>query len=73
MMTRIGSLIFGLAIAGVAFAMPSPVERDTTVSLVPAATESTLTIYAEFSRAAYCNVTTTWTCGGMHSTLSINT
>ncbi|KAF8306839.1 alpha beta-hydrolase [Clavulina sp. PMI_390] len=59
-----------LAIASV-LAVPSPVvKRATTVEPVSAATESALTIYAQFARAAYCEVTNTWSCGAACNAIS---
>ncbi|KAF8311880.1 lipase [Clavulina sp. PMI_390] len=61
--------ILALGVASVS-AAPSPtVKRDSATSTVSAATESALTIYGEFARAAYCGVDSTWTCGGACSAL----
>ncbi|KAG9128555.1 hypothetical protein FRC07_003444 [Ceratobasidium sp. 392] len=51
-----------LLLAGVALAAPTPVERDTTYTVMSASTISTYAPYTRFASAAYCSTAATWTC-----------
>jgi hypothetical protein len=60
-------VLTALVLAGIALAAPTLVNRDTTVSVLSAATIATYAPYTRFASAAYCSTASTWTCGEFSS------